>query len=200
MTFNLREKVIASLESSGSELWFPHLTHDLVETGWRKLREDVEIDPIDYGTARVVLKDPDAEREILYTLFIKNAENEVKDTILVEGLPEIIAACYKKSGVDFYTFNDFFVRNFFRNEILDCLTDAFNIIRRVPSLYRTVVHLVRSIHLIKPESDEYDVSFSEPHIPFSIFISVPQSNNPINALRVAEAIVHETMHLQLTLI
>jgi HEXXH motif-containing protein len=98
-------------------------------------------------------------------------------------------------GVIFYTTEELRLNN----EIADCLKDAFEIIKHVPSLFKTVNYLVKSIHLVKPEDDEYDISFSEPHIPFSIFISVPKSNNPVNALRVAESIVHEAMHLQLTL-
>jgi len=44
------------------------------------------------------------------------------------------------------------------------------------------------------------VSFSEPHIPFSIFVSASQQQNVTTALRIAEAVVHEAMHLQLTLV
>jgi len=64
----------------------------------------------------------------------------------------------------------------------------------------TVATLVRSLHVIKPDDEDHDVSFSEPHVPFSIFVSVPERRIANDALRVAEAIVHEAMHLQLTLI
>jgi len=65
---------------------------------------------------------------------------------------------------------------------------------------RTVASLVRSLHAIRPEDTDYDVSFSEPTAPFSIFVSVPGRPNTNDPLRVAEAIVHEAMHLQLTLL
>ena len=48
--------------------------------------------------------------------------------------------------------------------------------------------------------DDYDVSHSDPQVPFSIFVSVPQARRPHDALRVVESIVHEAMHLQLTLL
>ena len=54
-------------------------------------------------------------------------------------------------------------------------------------------------HVIVAEEAECDVSFSDPGIPFSIFISVPTQNDPSCLLRVAESLVHETMHLQLSL-
>jgi hypothetical protein len=198
--FNLEERVMAALTDSRLDLWFPQLTYELAQTGWRRLKADIELDKFNYGTARVILKDAGASRDVLYTLLFKNTADEVKETVLVEALPEFIKDHYKKSGVAFYNLENFLAQSSNQNEILDCLNEAFKIIRQVPDLFETVVDLVRCIHLIKPESDEYDISFSEPHIPFSIFVSIPQKNNTINALRVAEAIVHEAMHLQLTLI
>jgi len=84
--------------------------------------------------------------------------------------------------------------------ILTCLQEAIEILTSLPTLHRTVAKLVRVCHLIKPEDDNYDVSYSDPQVPFSIFVSVPQSRRTNDALRVAESIVHEAMHLQLTLI
>lgn len=84
--------------------------------------------------------------------------------------------------------------------VLACVEEALTIINQVPSLMRTVAVLVRSLHLIKPEDEDHDVSFSEPHVPFSIFVSVPNRRRPDDRWRIAEAVVHEAMHLQLTLI
>lgn len=200
MPFNLENRIVAALTDSGLELWFPHLTYDLAQTGWRKLEETIKLDGSNYGTARVVLNYADARRDIIYTLLIKNQDDAVKDIISVELLPANVTTHYRESGIGFYEADDLFAKGQIQNEILDCLSAALNLIRLVPSLFETVIYLVKCIHLIKPESDEYDVSFSEPQLPFSIFVSVPQQNNLINALRVAEAIVHEAMHLQLTLI
>src|SRR5207249_726495 len=73
-------------------------------------------------------------------------------------------------------------------------------LKRVPTLLPTVLSLVRALHLVIPDDDDIDVSFSEPNLPFSVFVSVPHRGARTDALRVAEAIVHEAMHLHLTLI
>lgn len=197
---NLENRIADALTNSQSELWFPHLTDDLTSLGWKQLYKETGITESNYGTARVILKDTNASRNIAYTLKIPNRKGEIKDEISVELLPIDIAEQYEESGVNFYAAEKFSEQNLIANEVLDCVKDAFNIIRQVPSLFTTILNLVKSIHLIKPESDEYDVSFSEPHIPFSIFVSIPGKNSLINALRVAEAIVHEAMHLQLTIL
>jgi HEXXH motif-containing protein len=72
-------------------------------------------------------------------------------------------------------------------------------IKPLPFLYRSVAALTWRCHLILAPEDAFDVSFSDPEIPFSVFVSVPQARLPSSALRVAENLVHETMHLLLTL-
>lgn len=193
---DFKNRVITTINDSETELWFPNLTYDLSQTGLNKLYEETRIAKGDYGTARVILKNPEAERTIEKVIFSYNDLEEIKTETFIEKLPEKITKQYKESGIDFYTSEE--IRK--NTEITDYLKDAFDVIKLVPSLYKTVQYLVKSIHLIKPEDDEYDISFSEPHIPFSIFISVPQKANQINFFRVAEAIIHEAMHLQLTLI
>ena len=70
----------------------------------------------------------------------------------------------------------------------------------VPTLQFSVAALIRSCHVLKPENESFDVSYSDPRVPFSVFVSVPRGRGETNALRVAESLVHEAMHLQLTLI
>ena len=84
--------------------------------------------------------------------------------------------------------------------VFDCLQDAVHILAQVPTLQKTVGSLVRVCHILKPEDDDYDVSHSDPYVPFSIFVSVPQQRKANCELRIAESIVHEAMHLQLTLL
>jgi HEXXH motif-containing protein len=78
------------------------------------------------------------------------------------------------------------------------ISAATALICRVPSLAQTVRTLVRSVHILKSDDPGIDISFSDPSIPFSIFLSVSQGKDA--DLRIAEAIVHETMHLQLSLV
>ncbi len=62
-----------------------------------------------------------------------------------------------------------------------------------------VIGLVRAIHVIEALAPGYDVSHSEPSIPFSIFVSVPIGERH-GTLRLAESLLHEALHLQLTLL
>jgi HEXXH motif-containing protein len=196
MPFDLENRIITALTDSESELWFPHLTYDLMRVGLQRIYDKTNITEEEYATVRVIQKDADAKRVFEGSVFTRIDQGEIKNETFVEMLPASIKEQYKDSGVDFYTREELRINN----EIKDCLRHAFEIIRCISSLFSSVRYLVKSIHLIKPEDDEYDISFSEPYIPFTIFVSVPQKNNLINALRVAEAIIHEAMHLQLTLI
>ena len=69
-----------------------------------------------------------------------------------------------------------------------------------PELSCSVRRLLRSMHVLNSPRRDFDVSFSVPDLPNSIFVSIPQESDPDAALRLAEAIVHEVMHLQLSLI
>ena len=77
------------------------------------------------------------------------------------------------------------------------ISAATSLICLVPSLALTVSALVRSVHILKSDDPGIDISFSDPSIPFSIFLSVSRGKGA--DLRIAEAIIHETMHLQLSL-
>jgi HEXXH motif-containing protein len=67
-------------------------------------------------------------------------------------------------------------------------------------LWSAVSDLAWRCHVVVAPDDDYDVSFSDPSIPFSVFVSVPARNDRSSVLRVAENLIHETMHLQLTLL
>ena len=85
------------------------------------------------------------------------------------------------------------------------LLEAPDVFRRLNALLEcnsglqsSVESLVKAIHIIESDGPDYDCSFSDPEIPFSIFISIPESIARNRELRVFEAVVHECMHLQLT--
>jgi HEXXH motif-containing protein len=78
------------------------------------------------------------------------------------------------------------------------ISAATSLICLVPSLALAVSALVRSVHILKSDDPGIDISFSDPSIPFSIFLSVSRGKDA--DLRIAEAIIHETMHLQLSLV
>ncbi len=66
-------------------------------------------------------------------------------------------------------------------------------------LWSAVSELSWRCHILLSHDDDYDVSFSDPAIPFSVFISAPVRDDRSSTLRIAENLIHETMHLQLTL-
>ena len=68
-----------------------------------------------------------------------------------------------------------------------------------PGLRATVAAYLRSVHVLQPPGTEIDVSYSDPDVPFSVFLSIPGPGRHA-ALRLAESLVHECMHLHLTLI
>jgi HEXXH motif-containing protein len=77
------------------------------------------------------------------------------------------------------------------------LLSAADLIDEVPALAQAIREHVRGVSLL--DADEaYDISHSEPRWPDWIFVSVPSAAGGQAALRLAENVVHEAMHLQLT--
>ena len=74
---------------------------------------------------------------------------------------------------------------------------AAALIAEVPSLAAIVDTRVRSVHLLKADPC-YDVSHSEPQWADRIFVSVPERSDHVGALRLAEGVIHEALHLHLT--
>ena len=79
------------------------------------------------------------------------------------------------------------------------LKKSFELIDSAPRLLDTVFYMVRSMHLLSARQG-YDISFTDPDMNFSIFLSIPLDDSNEAAYRVAESIIHEAMHLQLTII
>lgn len=175
-------------------VWLPRLTKQLTETCWQQLGRTCGLTRLSYGTGRVISCDSNASRSIITYLPRTDVEWD-EPSLQIELLSDSIKREYDDAGVSFYE-----AEQVAGSAILSCLQDAVTILTKVPTLATTVAALVKSIHIISPVNDEWDVSFSEPHIPFSIFVSVPSRRVPNDALRVVEGIVHEAMHLQLTLI
>jgi HEXXH motif-containing protein len=195
MKSNLVERIELVLRNPNHSSWFPELTTELVEAGWLDLYKEVGLSPETYGTARAIERDASAPRRIIARLPMISGDESPERMLQVETLDTEFTHSYEEAGVRFYSADEINVAN-----VLEQLKEADKVLKLVPTLLTTVAALVRSVHLIDPVNDNYDVSFSEPHVPFSIFISVPRASDVISALRIAEAIVHEAMHLQLTLI
>lgn len=74
---------------------------------------------------------------------------------------------------------------------------AASLIDEIPDLASILYRCVHEIIVLRPPDDAYDVSHSDPRWATRIFVSIPGLSETA-PLRVAEAIVHEAMHLNLT--
>ena len=136
-----------------------------------------------YGTARWVLSDPTGPRDVAGEVAI------ARHCALVEILPEELAG----------RFGHLAPARTVGLAAMDTVSAAVALLGDVPSLAESTGSVVRALHVIHAEAG-YDTSHSEPTIPFSVFVSVPTPGENDAVIRVAESIVHEAMHLQLTLV
>jgi HEXXH motif-containing protein len=74
---------------------------------------------------------------------------------------------------------------------------AGTLIHLVPSLEHVVLKCVRELVVLNAPDEWHDVSHSEPRWPNLIFVSLPPPT-AVGDVRLAEAIVHEAMHLNLS--
>lgn len=195
MKSSLIDRVEFSLRDTNYSPWLPDLTAELVKGSWQDVHIKLRLSPETYGTARAVTCDAGAPRRIVARLSVASGDESPEKILQVETLDAEFMRSYEEAGVRFYSADEINAAH-----VLGQLKEAVKVLQLVPTLLTTVTALIRSVHVLDPVNDDYDVSFSEPHVPFSIFISVPRASDVISALRVAEAIVHEAMHLQLTLI
>ncbi|MEJ0052129.1 MAG: HEXXH motif-containing putative peptide modification protein [Methylovirgula sp.] len=123
------------------------------------------------------------------------AEFGTRGRVVVEELDLDISAPYRAMGLDFVTSDDVV-----RTGVVPRLNAALSIISSIPDLASALGDLLWAIHVLKTPDADYDVSHSDPGIPFSVFIGVSAEPGPLDRIRLAEELVHECMHLQLTLL
>jgi hypothetical protein len=137
----------------------------------------------------------------LTSCILKNVATNEK-TIFADGIDSMvfvlpsdeIAFFFNDHGLAPLTAGDSF------GDAIAQITKAIAIFDEMPSIKVFITQIVRSICILKAEDPDIDVSYSHPDIPFSIFVSVIDQPSSQTTLRVAESILHEAMHLFLTLI
>ena len=174
--------VVRTAFSQSKDIWFPETAKHLSDFAWQDAAR-LAFTPENYGTHRWLLGDSSVERLQLARLDFGNALS-----CLIERLPQQSRSLYEKSGLEF---SDHFPA--------DAIQQAVNLISSVPSLSTTLSLYLRSLHILEAPGAEYDVSHSDPAVPFSIFLSVPPAGQT-GRLRLAESIIHECMHLQLSIV
>jgi hypothetical protein len=100
---------------------------------------------------------------------------------------------------------DFYDEHGLEPEVITEITNqkieyAVSILALVQPIAHFLNIIVKTVQIIKAEEEETDISYSHPELPFSIFLSVCKDSSLRSTLRVAESLLHESMHLKLTLI
>ncbi len=194
-TDDVKTQIQATLQDANVPPWLPDLTPALAAAEWRKLGRDLGMTWGSYGTARVLSRDPEETCWLLTSLDAPSRYGIMHESTHIELLPDEIARQWVSQGIRFFG-----AEEILREGVKERVEDAIRLLAGVPTMLATVCSLVRSLHLLDPIDNQVDVSFSEPDLPFSAFISVPGSGAQDGPFRVAEALLHEAMHLQLTLI
>jgi len=187
----LSQALLATLRNP-SEPWLPELTEALVARGWEALHNSHGILPSSYSSASVI------RRDHLATSILELAKVSTGGRDCFANIEFLSLDVQKPFSSNDYRFMTLLELN--DASVVASFSLAFELIGLVPSLHQTVVQLVKSIHIIQSNAEDCDISFSNPALPFSIFVSVPNKKSPNAALRLAEAVVHEAMHLQLSLL
>jgi len=182
--------LMACLEQS-SPLWNVEITKRLVEEKWEELKNQNSWDPDNYSTAGFLLGDASLAAE----RFAIPIDLDTEDIYIEIPSQEHLSIFYKENGLELYTKDELDSL-----ESIKILNNAFTTISTVRPIFNCVTTLVRAIQILKPGDPDNDVSYSHPNIPFSIFVSICDKQTEETTLRIAESIIHEAMHLQLTLI
>ncbi len=157
--------------AAGEPVWFPGLAAELAEAGWRG-PDRLALDT--YSTAGWLGGEPSWRRKV-----------PGRPTMAVEALPlRFMDRFTPMVGGD--------------GLVVSAVSRAVDALS-AGGAASPVETLVRSVHGIRAVGPGYDCSHSEPSIPFSVFVSVPVGE-PDAEVRLAESLLHEAMHLQLTLV
>jgi hypothetical protein len=172
-------------------LWETTVTQILVHQKWEDLKKGHLQNPSDYSTARSI---SGANIPLEGRLPITN-EFKSQIIFLENPSPKYLGDFYNEHGLCPCTESELTLDDSMTK--LKSAMEVFDLVEPASQFFKM---LVRSVQVLKQEDPEIDMSYSHPLIPFSIFISVCPDNSMVSSLRVAESILHESMHLKLSLI
>ena len=174
--------------------WTGGLPEALRQVGTAELLNPYGLAFESYGTARMMARSADEVRQTIGA--VRPPRGETGGPVLLECLPPWVGAGLEAAGLS--------LRDPGRSTAsasIDALQRARRLVHAVwPELSASIQCLVRCVHLIEAPSPELDCSYSRPDLPFSVFLSVPDHQARARIERLTEALVHETMHLQLSLV
>ena len=184
---------LAAAARGDEPVWMPSAGEPACRRAWERLAR-AGIVPAEYGTARARAGDPDAPRVVEATIPSPPAFGCVLP-ILVEDLGATVGARYVELGL-----RPARADQVDSGSVVRRLSGALGRLTTVPSLAEAAGRVLRVVHVAVPESDDYDVSYSDPEVPFSLWVGVGEGRDPTSELRLAEGLLHEAMHLQLSLV
>lgn len=174
--------------------WTAALPATLRQTGVTNCLNSLGLDFESYGTVRMMMRSANETRRIVGT--VDSPVGAKGGFFLLECLPSRAATELDAVGLSLREVEDSAV-----SADVWVLGQAWRLVHALwPELSSSIEHLVRCVHLLKAPSPEVDCSYSRPDLPFSVFLSVPDHGTHARIERATEALVHETMHLQLSLI
>lgn len=187
---NARAYGIAYLENEPFVICEPTLAAILAQNGWDRLAEETGISTDSYSIANC-LSD-----------FKPTACNQRQLSVAGVGkiFVEIPDFQRLQSFYDEHRLNPLSATELESKHVVDKLQQALSLLQRVKPVAASIGNLVKTLQVLRQDDAEIDTSYSHPKIPFSIFISVCEDASLLSSLRVAESILHEAMHLQLTLL
>ncbi|GAB2563509.1 aKG-HExxH-type peptide beta-hydroxylase [Spirosoma areae] len=168
----------------------PALAQSLAQAGWNKLAKETGVSTDTYCIANCLSNSGQT---------INNQQRiEVKGTegVIIE-VPDFnnLRHFYKEHGLDPLATAELEAKH-----VQEKLQRALALLETVEPVTACIGTLVRTLQVLRQEDFEVDTSYSHPKIPFSVFVSVCEDASLLSSLRVAESILHEVMHLQLTLL
>lgn len=172
-------------------LWESLVTDKLAEFQWKEDEILAFIRHENYSIAKCL----DVNFHTLTNkLPIYNSNNN-NENIYLEAPSKDLLSFYEKHGLNPCPENELD-----KEKAITKIKSAILLFDLVKPADECIKKLVRSICILKQENPEIDISYSHPKVPFSIFVSLCADNSPLSNLRVAESILHEAMHLKLSLI
>jgi hypothetical protein len=168
--------------------WDMRVPKGLGELGARTVLSPLGLSRDNYSTGRLLAKSLSPERNIIGTIHIGEG-----NLMTCEGF-DIRTSDYARSRGLMATDPAEVPHRL--EQVQNAVADVLSL---VPSVLQPVSQLAWNFHLINAEGDDYDASYSDPAVPFSMFFSASPHKERRTLMRIAENIVHETMHLQLSL-
>ncbi|MEN3230233.1 HEXXH motif-containing putative peptide modification protein [Methylorubrum rhodesianum] len=185
--------VLRALATRGPR-WFDGLARPLAASRWRAVTETTGLDRRTYGTVRYLAADASVPRADLASVPLPAAFAS-DGSVSVEALRGEPLRRYAGLGLDFHADGEAQAA-LLRKRLLE----AFDRLAQVPGAAAAIGAVLAVLHVVRPEGPDYDVSYSDPDLPFSVFVGIDHRPAANGALRLAEGILHECMHLQLSLV